>query len=556
MPSQPDGGRRSFRWNPLDRLLDRSLRALLAEDEQRRDPAGSFTTLSGRSNRLRALRVLGSVFAGLLVSLSLCVYLALYPIPSGVDPLAQHELRLVNVTRGEGTIPSEGKNLVVVSAKADSLNFRIFDEKGKLVVDLDETAIKNRERDIDGLKRQLEPLWAVPHLARTSKESVIASVAALVDYRPVSNEVGAESVQPPHQPSRPETKEQLAERARREAMEGLGEEVGVAPAKLKELFAPIGRLLSAEEVAALRDDASLRAESERWLINLIGELKSRESTLEASVRVLDELGGVVESLSNKIDEDIRTGGELSSPALRDAWGKARRLAREDTSLDVFENNAGRPRMRTEVEIPRFDNTHIVEKARTRRPIKKSDIIRIIANCRLCVKTINEVDFTDGKFSAFLMALSPGLRGSLFPLSQRAEIEETWKRDHPPPLGMNDDPNTDDAFVLGARKYLGVYKYPPLTPTELCRGDSEFSRNAMRSLYRQYGVFFPYVWIKSDVNEAARFYETAARDLERLLGERTGTEATRLAEIRPRLLFPKTDASKSVSYTHLTLPTIA
>ena len=79
-----------------------------------------------------------------------------------------------------GTLPKEGKELIVVAAVNDVLHFRIFDPDGKVVVDTDETQLTERAQQIDGLRKQLMSLWPPRKLTRTDKDKVIAAVTSIV----------------------------------------------------------------------------------------------------------------------------------------------------------------------------------------------------------------------------------------------------------------------------------------------------------------------------------------------------------------------------------------
>ncbi len=59
-------------------------------------------------------------------------------------------------------VPQKGKNLIVVAAISQVLHFRIFDCRGQMVVDTDETRVRDKVPQLNDLKNQLDGLWP-PH---------------------------------------------------------------------------------------------------------------------------------------------------------------------------------------------------------------------------------------------------------------------------------------------------------------------------------------------------------------------------------------------------------
>lgn len=94
--------------------------------------------------------------------------------PRGID------LRLMSPLNDVGSIPTEGKSLIIVAAVNNVLHFRIFDGDGKAVEDTDEERLTKQHRQIKDLKKQLESLWPPHVLTRSEKGWVIPDVSSIV----------------------------------------------------------------------------------------------------------------------------------------------------------------------------------------------------------------------------------------------------------------------------------------------------------------------------------------------------------------------------------------
>ncbi len=92
------------------------------------------------------------------------------------------ELRLMSSAKDVGSIPTAGKDLVIVAAVDNVLHFRIFGDEGKLVVDTDEKKLIERARQIDELRKQLARLWQAHELTENERNLIISSVALVVGY--------------------------------------------------------------------------------------------------------------------------------------------------------------------------------------------------------------------------------------------------------------------------------------------------------------------------------------------------------------------------------------
>jgi len=99
----------------------------------------------------------------------------------GLDLL---DLRLMSSLNDVNSIPTEGKNLIIVAAVNNVLHFRIFDDDGNRVVDTDEKRLTEQSRQIEDLRKQLESLWPPHELTRSDKDRVITAVASIVGYIP------------------------------------------------------------------------------------------------------------------------------------------------------------------------------------------------------------------------------------------------------------------------------------------------------------------------------------------------------------------------------------
>src|SRR5262249_4882201 len=60
-----------------------------------------------------------------------------------------YDLRLMSSGDALGGIPTAGKSLAIVATMKHSLHFRIFDGKGQMVVDTDETKLTTQARPIE-----------------------------------------------------------------------------------------------------------------------------------------------------------------------------------------------------------------------------------------------------------------------------------------------------------------------------------------------------------------------------------------------------------------------
>ena len=94
---------------------------------------------------------------------------------------ARCDVRLMPAALDKNDMPT-GKNLVVVAVVNGVLHIRMFDGNGKMVIDVDEKRLRDRARQIEGLKRQLAGLWPPHELTGSEKTSVGVAVSATVGY--------------------------------------------------------------------------------------------------------------------------------------------------------------------------------------------------------------------------------------------------------------------------------------------------------------------------------------------------------------------------------------
>ena len=80
------------------------------------------------------------------------------------------------------SIPTEGKNLIIVANVQDVLHFRAFAADGKRVVDTDESQMPDKAPQIAKLKSLPSDLWGVPKLPQSDKARVISAARSIVGH--------------------------------------------------------------------------------------------------------------------------------------------------------------------------------------------------------------------------------------------------------------------------------------------------------------------------------------------------------------------------------------
>ena len=99
-----------------------------------------------------------------------------------LDELTWFDPRLMSSVSDVSSIPTSGKNLVIVADVKGVLHFRTFDGDGRVVVDTDETSLTTQAGPIADLKRQLESLWSPHELTSSEKDRIIAAVTSIVGH--------------------------------------------------------------------------------------------------------------------------------------------------------------------------------------------------------------------------------------------------------------------------------------------------------------------------------------------------------------------------------------
>jgi protein-glutamine gamma-glutamyltransferase len=94
----------------------------------------------------------------------------------------ERDLRLMSSVDGVSGIPTEGKNLIIVTAVDQVLHFRLFDGDGRRVVDTDEKRLTEQVRQIEDLRNRLEKLWPPHDLTGSEKGQVITTVTSIVGH--------------------------------------------------------------------------------------------------------------------------------------------------------------------------------------------------------------------------------------------------------------------------------------------------------------------------------------------------------------------------------------
>lgn len=99
------------------------------------------------------------------------------------------DLRLMS-PKSEAGIPFQGEELVVIAKTGDGLHFRVFDSRGKRVLDKTEADFQDNTSALQALKGNLEGLWPrktekeVEPLSANEKEDIIDRVASIAGHKP------------------------------------------------------------------------------------------------------------------------------------------------------------------------------------------------------------------------------------------------------------------------------------------------------------------------------------------------------------------------------------
>ena len=243
--------------------------------------------------------------------------------------------------------------------------------------------------------------------------------------------------------------------ARREADEALSE-MGLAEGVLKRLFPTLDKPAAA---ASLVKRFELDPETERRFLSLMVAMEERREFLLKTVQVHRAMVTSARGLKDRILRDVRSGGQLGGPELRDLW----RAAIE---------------AETDVDVP--DGWHaqkIYDRVAMHQLVQRFDVAKQVVSYRLCGEAVRK-----------LVAVNEPLRRLSAALPEDVREETFWKI---PRDGA--DPYFDHQAQAGPWGYYGGYNWG-------CGS----------------GLF----WMFEFSNLAPRMvlddFELAAQDLERLL----------------------------------------
>jgi hypothetical protein len=96
------------------------------------------------------------------------------------------DIRLI-VASDVNSIPTKGENLIVVAAINNVLHFRLFDDRGQVVMDTDETKLPERAKPIASLKKELAIAWPPHMITVREKDGLIAAVASAIGQIPLGS---------------------------------------------------------------------------------------------------------------------------------------------------------------------------------------------------------------------------------------------------------------------------------------------------------------------------------------------------------------------------------
>ena len=91
-------------------------------------------------------------------------------------------LRFLSGVEDVGEIPTEGKRLMVVAAVNGSLYFRVFDRRGRIVVDTAGAPLIAHDGKIEGLRKQLDDASPERELTRREKRRTIKTISSIVGH--------------------------------------------------------------------------------------------------------------------------------------------------------------------------------------------------------------------------------------------------------------------------------------------------------------------------------------------------------------------------------------
>ena len=91
-------------------------------------------------------------------------------------------LRFLSGVEDVGDVPAEGKRMIVVAAVNDAIHFRVFDRRGRIVVDTASTALTAKNGQIEGLRNQFDDSSPERKLTRREKRRTIKTISSIVGH--------------------------------------------------------------------------------------------------------------------------------------------------------------------------------------------------------------------------------------------------------------------------------------------------------------------------------------------------------------------------------------
>lgn len=171
-------------------------------------------------------------------------------------------------------------------------------------------------------------------------------------------------------------------------------EMGIAEGLLKQLFPTLDKPAA---VATLVKRFELDPENERRLLSLIRAMEERREFLEKTLHVHKAMVASASRLRDGILDDIRVGGPLGSPKLRDLWREA---------------------IEAEVDVDLPDGGHaqkIYDRVATHQLVQRFDVAKQVESYRRCGEAIRR-----------LVAVNEPLRRLSEALPEEVREKTFWK----------------------------------------------------------------------------------------------------------------------------------
>ena len=93
-----------------------------------------------------------------------------------------YDLQLLSRAKAECDMPRKGECLVILANVNNAIFFRVFNHDGNMMIDVDETELSEKKRQIIELKELLFRLWKVSPLPKKDKHDVITAINAILGY--------------------------------------------------------------------------------------------------------------------------------------------------------------------------------------------------------------------------------------------------------------------------------------------------------------------------------------------------------------------------------------